>query len=760
MSPPPAPRIHRRLLLLATLLSGAAALVYETLWTRAFAVIVGSTVHAAAATFAAFLVGLALGAWLWGRHRLPIAWTVRAYLVVEVAIAATAPLVGLLIHRRANGLAAWFGTGLGPDFLSMFGMVLLLVLLPTLLMGATFPLVLVAARRLGGGLSEIGRFYAINTAGAAAGTLVCGFVLIRFLGVEASYAVGAAANLAAAALCLPLLRAPLRDEAEAPGLPEAPPTETEPAPWLPQGLLLGVAASSGFVVLALEIVWTRFASYFLGNRTFAFTTLLACVLLLLSAGSWLSARLVARFGPRRPELFGGTLVLSAAAILGSAAAGWWWIRAQSGLEAGLPGAGGWLLVYRALETFVLLAPPLVALGCLFPMSLMCARLAERATGAAAGRFYLVNTAGSVCGSLGAGFWGLSALGAFGSVRALAWVTAALAIAVFAWAFARERRRVHLAGLAGAAAVAVAVPFALPGALTLLDAGEELLYRTEDEYGVMQVVRRPDGLVEVTNNRTELIYYLGLVSTSYVQQMQGHLGMFHHPDASSALVLGSGYGITAGALTVYPQMRAIDAVEILPGMVEAADLFRPYNFAYHRDRRVRVVVDDARHFLATSDRRYDIVSINVSDPHLPGGSSLFHTDFYEVVKKHLEPGGVVLQHAFGSDIDIVIRTLLVSFDHVRAYRAYANGYNVVAADRPLEKGAERADALRDAPSVARALAGIGMLPPLTPGGVLRAGIAGGEIGAWLDMGGPVASDDHPALEFAWHDDPALLLFSNE
>ncbi len=745
------------LLIGATLASGAAALIHQTIWTRAFAIVLGSTVQAASATFAAFLVGLALGAWVFGRRTPPVTRTLQAYVAVELGIALVAPLVGLGIHHNADGLVVWMGGDAAPRVLTSFAIVLSLILVPSALMGATLPLILVAARRLGARLSVMARLYAFNTFGAALGTLLAGFVLIRVVGVGNSLWVAAGLNALSAICFLPLMRLPIREEDD----PEPVSTGSlaSDALPIPRAMLLGIAASSGLLVLALEIVWTRFASYFLGNRTYAFTTLLACVLVLLAIGSWLSARLYERFETRLRDLFGWTLVVALIASLLSTAGVAWWIEHQRVLESGWPLVGHLLLFYRAAETFALLAPTLVSLGCLFPLSLMAARRAGRPTGQAVGDYNLANTAGAVVGSLGVGFWGVSALGAYGCVAAVALLIGLLALWMFGGSLARERRRSQVSGLAATITGLLLVPWLVPGQLIVVERDEELLFRREDEYGVMQVTRDRSGLIKVTNSRTELVYRLGLALTSYVQQMQGHLGLFFHPDARNALVLGSGYGITAGALAQYPQIESIDAVEIIPGMMEAARLFEPFNLGYHRDPRVHLHIDDGRHFLARSSKRYDIVTINVSDPHLPGGSSLFHAEFYDVVKRHLAEGGVVIQHGFGPDRDIVVRTLLRSFADVRLSRAYGNGWNIVAADRHLSADPDRADALLAVPRVRSALESVGIMWPITPGLVTRAALTRSEIESLLPEG-PIATDDRPLLEFAWSGDPSRLLRSND
>jgi predicted membrane-bound spermidine synthase len=401
------------------------------------------------------------------------------------------------------------------------------------------------------------------------------------------------------------------------------------------------------------------------------------------------------------------------------------------------------------------------LGTLFPLTLSYSRQAARDPGAATGRFYVVNTAGAVSGSLATGFAGLSALGANGCAALLAWLTLTGAVLAFlAGRSTLSARQVRVGALATAGGLAAILLLLPTRALRLVEPGEELIAASEDAYGVFQLRRVPDGSVKVSNNRTQLIFNLGPVVTSYVQQMQGHLGVWHRPQATTAAVLGSGYGITAGALTRYPQLTRIDAVEILPALVRVTDRFAPFTYDYRRDARVRLFVDDGRHFLVKARERYDIVSANVSDPHLPGGAALFHREFYDLVKARLTPGGVLLQHAFGADLTIVLATVRASFAHVRLYPAYANGFNVVASDAPLEVDLARVTALGEDPRTARSWADIGLMPPFGPALVLRHPVTPALRPDLFERRGPIATDDRPLIEFAWSPSGARLLFSNE
>lgn len=746
------PLLEIRCLQAATLLSGGAALIAETIWTRSFSVVVGSTVEAASATFAAFLVGLATGAYLFGRIADRLARPMRAYALAEVGIALLAGATGLLLYAFRDSLIVGGDQhGLARASVSFLA-VLAIVLLPTLLMGATFPLMVAAARHAGARVQAISKLYAFNVLGASLGTVLCGFVLIRELGVRGSVLAGALLNLGAAVCCLPAFRRS--------GAAVAPPPPAEiPHRPAPQWVLVMVSAASGMLVLAAEVSWTRLASYFLGNRTYAFSALLACVLALLAVGSWLSERLLSRFGGRLVELMGLLLVGGALASLLCGAAGWWWVQHQAEVERAWPAAGRLLLLYRIAETLVLLAPMVVALGCLFPLALTGSRRTEERAGESVGLFYLFNTLGSVTGSLVVGFWAISAVGVFGCIAGIVALGCLAAVVVLAAGARGSKSRVRLYGIGGAVAVFALIPAVLPPQLTLADPREELVYRREDAHGVFQVLRLPGGLFKVTNNRTQLVHYLGALSTSYVQQMQGHLGMFFHPGAKTAAVLGSGYGITAGALGLYPQLERVDAVEILPAMVDASDLFTPHNLGYHRNPRVRVTVDDGRHFLARGQDRYDIISINVSDPRLPGGSSLFHQDFYRVVKAHLNEGGVVIQHAFGTELVLVLTTLSRSFQHVRLFPAYQNGFNVVAADHPLEADPAAIDRLAAIPQVAEQLRAIGLLPPVRPSLVFSRGLKPEDVPGLFNAE-EIATDDRPLLEFSARGGGGGMLFSNE
>lgn len=737
---------------LATLLSGAAALFYETLWFRAFSILLGSTVQAASSVLAAFMLGLALGAFILGKASTKMARPSVAYGLIEGGIAFLGASTTLFLLHYADQLA--FRLGHRPSVFTAFGVASLVLIGPTFLMGATFPVLLTAYRSNARDVRlRVGLLYGMNVLGGALGAFLCGFFLLPALGVSKTAFVAALLNVASSLLVLAFSKtssghgsaeskAPLDSMSEIP-------KEAE---------LLALATLSGAGVLGLEVVFTRIASYALGNRTYAFTTLLFFVLLHLSLGSQIGSRLLRPFSKSIRVLLGLITLASSVGISLSATTGHLWVRQQFALE-GLLANFPWTLGFvKLLVIGLIMALAFIPMGMVFPTVMAVARRLEEQTGRAVGQYYLWNTVGSILGSLAVGFYLISAVGAMGVATLVAALFGLFALWLFLFHLSAKGvigRALLAIGAAGAVALA---PLLVPERLAIFMPDETPIMRVEDEWGIFQVSRLKDGTLKVTNNRTELVYHLGRFATSYVQQMQGHLGVLYNPSAEKALVLGSGYGITAGALALHPNIRRVDAVEIIPAMVEAAPLFEPYNLGYHKSPKVRIFVDDGRHFLVRSKEIYDIISINVSDPHLPGGSSLFHLDFYEEVKRHLSPKGVVIQHAFGSDRGTVLRTLQEAFPFLVLYPAYGNGFNVVAALHPLRYDIEMAKKILEVPEVAEQMRSFGLFDPIEPAPFFAHAISPDERPELFV--GDIATDDWPAIEFSRKGGLLKIFFSNE
>jgi SAM-dependent methyltransferase len=272
---------------------------------------------------------------------------------------------------------------------------------------------------------------------------------------------------------------------------------------------------------------------------------------------------------------------------------------------------------------------------------------------------------------------------------------------------------------------------------------QVVVAEEDAHGLFQIVRAGGDELRVLADTTDLVFRFGNPQTAIAQSMQAHLGMLYAPQARAVLNIGTGYGITAGAFTLHRGLERIDTVEILPLLIAHRRRFASGNLGYDRDPRVHIHVADGRHFLATAPTRYDIISVNITDPYLPGNSSLHSAEFYQLVRDHLTPDGVLVQQVFGPDRATLVHQIRRYFPHLAAAPSYAPDLNVVASRRALALDDARLAAFFDGHSVP-----LGRLGFASATG-LAAHLAAGAAALGRLLATPahfVETDDRPVLEF--------------
>jgi len=408
--------VTSRLFLIAYACSGLAGLVYEVTWTRLLTLYIGHTTAAASAVVAAFLGGLAIGAAVGGRaaSKFTPRTCLKAYVALEIAVVVCALLLPVELQLLRPLLSATYENGAG----SLFPLVrvlscIVMVMLPALALGATFPMAIRwFSRSSDRPAAESGTLYFVNTIGAAVGSMLAGFVLIPSIGMQATTYVAMAGTLLAAACVTAVLRVNAGEGTVARSEPSGPSSDSR-APWL----VIAILGVTGFAALVHEIAWTRILSLILGPTTYAFAATLAAVIAGVAIGSGIGAWLVSRRGAHAASMLVGTLSLAAVN------AGWTYSIAGTSVPllvakyvADLADFNQ-LLARGVLLTLGLILPTSACLGAGFPLALA---LADDRTTPAAGRFgivYAVNTIGSVAGSLAAGFLFIPALG----VQATLWI---------------------------------------------------------------------------------------------------------------------------------------------------------------------------------------------------------------------------------------------------------------------------------------------------------------------------------------------------
>ena len=659
------------------LASGAAGLLYEVVWSKQLAYLLGSSMRSAAIVVAAFLAGLALGARVLGAPLARGGSPGRRYALLEAAVG-VAGFAVLPVLRALDGPVGRLYRDLGGESVAFAfargGILFAILLVPAALMGATLPVLVARCERgaVGPGLAWL---YAVNTLGAVLGSLAGGFLLLPVLGLGRTTLVAALLNFFAAtwaALAPDVRAAPDDQPALEPAGRRAPviiwPRPAELSSPGHRRALAAMFAVSGFVALALQIAWLRLYGLVLGSSVYSFAAVLGTYL----TGIALGSALLARWAPRP----GFGLTAFALLQLGLGAS----VAAGAHFYAGLPGAmlavgqgtgpswGALLVAQLGLVAPIVLAP-CAALGAIFPLATRLLQAGSEPGGVAAGRAYALNTLGTIAGSLLTGFVLLPALGVQGVVLSAAGLATVLGIATL---FLRGRPRVITRPLIAAGALTA---FVLVASITTPHWDPVLMslgtYRPFHAANVFQSWLGGGGVGDparrVAEAQRPLFYREGInASVLVATDLEGTrrwLRVGGKIDASTSdmltqtllglvpaaiarpgartLIVGHGSGFTAAA-ALAAGTGPMDIVELEPAVIAGSRLFHAPGEDPLDDRRVRLYLEDARARLAHGEGRYGLIISEPSNPWIAGVNNLFTEDFYRLVRRRLEPDGVFCQ----------------------------------------------------------------------------------------------------------------------
>ncbi len=678
--------------------SGGIAVAYEVVWTRELLNLLGSTTAASAATLAAFMAGIAVGSWLAGR---------------------VSELVGepLWLFVGAEGLLAGFGLSFSamlgvladtlPSNVSAVALIVVLLLLPTFLMGIALPTLAAALQGEGAAHPRfIAWLYGLNTLGGAAVGLGVGFGALPAFGLAATSKATAISGLFVAVVALVL--AQRRSHAGIHTIEFEQPTSSGSAGFRTSALLASLFLS-GIAALGYEVVWTRTLVLVVGSSTNAFTLMLGLYLLGLSIGGFWIGRYVGSL--TRPEIAFQHLQLGvmAAAIAGVALFEFLPGLALYGLaELGISPAS--IALVNGTIAAIIILPPAVMIGASLPVA---ARLLQGPTsrrGRELGTALALITAGNVVGVLATAFGVIPAVGLQHGIMVLASFNLAAAVVLWIANSRSSGRRGFVVPTVAVSAVLI-VPLIpswdrvimtsgvfrqAPIYLALLGGADRLerafaAYRTvyyrEGSEAVVAVFDRPtlpgpahrvltiDGKVDASTGRDMA-----------TQLLSGHLPMLFRPDARNALVIGLASGVTVGALAQYP-LQQIDVVEIEPAVVDASRAFDHVSGAPLRDPRVSLTIGDGRRYLRATSRRYDVIVSEPSNPWLSMSARLFTREFFEMARDRLVAQGVLVQWIplYGlstRQFESLLRTLLRIFPHLSVFHVAEGDLLALASMAPL------------------------------------------------------------------------------
>ncbi|MFT7486090.1 MAG: spermidine synthase [Candidatus Paceibacteria bacterium] len=682
-------------------LSGFAALLYQTAWLRQFSIVFGTSELAVATVLAAYMAGLALGAYAGGKLVGRVTRPVLTYGLLELGIALGALLVPVGLNLARGLQAALIG---GQDELvSAGGMAqplfylaaaFVVIMIPTTFMGATLPLLTRHAVREDSQIgSRVGMLYTMNTAGAVVGTLVAAFVLLPSLGLAGTVYVGVLVNglvfLIAAAIAK-------TSQPSAQGAPSATEPESTPADAIVAATeergdsraswILPLILISGVTSFTYEVLWTRLLGQILGGSVFAFATMLATFLVGITIGSAIASAFART---RKSSALGFVAAQIGIAVLSMMA--WNQIDGlpEQFLKLNRGGEGGFTA--GALLAAMVLLPSAICIGATFPFALRILARKSDDAGRASARVYSWNTVGAIVGAVLAGFFLIPGLGfersaqfAIGTNLVLAFLTAL--------AFLSSNKPVVALSAVSLIGIFMFKPESpenlMRHSFMGLPAEGEILYQAVghsatvlgiEQNGTFEV--RSSGLPEASVAPRGAVPF-GINAPYYLAL----LPVIARPKAESMMVIGFGGGVTLEA--VAPSIKQLDVIELEPEIIRANEVFAPRRRVNpFRDKRLNLIYNDARGALALTDEKWDIIVSQPSHPWTAGASHLYTREFLELSKQHLNKDGVFVQWMSAGFLDSELfgsigNTLMSSFEHVRLYRPISNMLIFLASDSPL------------------------------------------------------------------------------
>ena len=734
--------------------AGATSLGFELLWTNQFVTVFGNSSYAVSVVLCAYMCGLGIGGLAGGRLVDSARWRTAAFGLVEIAVAGWALVMPFLLdglRKIAPILAALVPESLPAATLVRFALAFLVLAVPCILIGATFPLlcrVVVASRDDIG--RRIGILYSWNTLGSAIGCVVTGCWLLEWLGLRQTNFWLVAVNLTIGCVVLAW-------RGEAPAEPKSS-VETAAAvstseanansPSLSDRSLLAITFMNGLAGIICEVVWFRYLDFllFLGHPAYVFPAILCIYLIGLGIGAFFFQRWARKRSPS-VQMLCRVEVLLALVLLASFAFGALLFSSGPPPPLGVMGM-----------TWVTVLPPAILMGFAYPLICSLYNTNPKKLGSRTGIFVAMNTAGTVIGSLLPVFVLIPLIGIQGSLLAACGIFGAIGVALFFFRSCREKRPARFAAgcFVSVLLLLAFVPHQICRRVFLgmgfpLAGHTDILFYREGRTGTAIVAR--DRL-----NRQKVLYVNGNpeAPTLYADQLcfklLGDLGPLLHSKPSDVLMVCFGGGIAAGAVECLPDVQALTVVDLEGSVIDAAHVLSKENNAVLQNPKTHVVIDDGRNYIVNSHRKWPVIITDSTHPKAPDSWVLYSREFYRQVQSRLSDDGVFVQWVPFHDLSveeykIIIRTFQSVFPHTSLW--VADGMNergqfitytlLVATPQRLNIAPFRLQERLNAPPVNHDLQNYGLA---SAAGVLEAFLCGEEkVRQWVGAG-PVNTDDLP------------------
>lgn len=659
------------LIVLLVFASGFAGLIYQVLWMKQLGLLFGNTSHAAAATLAAFFAGLGAGSWWWGKRVSTAERPLRLYAWLEFGIAISALTYFVVLKIFHVIYPALYGSISGTHWMLVvkFALALFLVFPAAFFMGGTVPAIGQAAVRQPEHLGRTGALlYGVNTLGAALGVGFAAFTLVPELGFTMTYLVSLAISLGVGAVAW---RLPAPAELPKPAKAKSNEKSKVIVSKSERVAVTALCFFSGFVILALEVVWTRIFAQVHENSVYSYAIILIVVLVGLAIGAVISS-MVSRFVRNAwaalgvMTLVGGALLVIGPKLLMHVTQGLTpvssfkpWNEYVSWLfHTGIRGVG-----------FVV-----IAMGTVFPFLMKLAERGDAAPGWKLGRLLAINTAGAIVGALLCGFVMLPVFGMWKTLQILTaiYLTVGLLLPM-GWGRLGITVRVIGVGCLALAFTALSpVGYPVVGGIAGTE-DDKVLQAWEESDGTVTVIEKPDRHRMIKVNGS---YGLGSTAVYLEQVYQAQIPLHLFPETESICFIGLGTGISAGGALDdrFPNVKRVLTCELIPAVVEASEKWIPKEMTggLFSDPRSTILIEDGRHFLQATDEKFDMINADLFLPYQRGAGSLYSLDHYRVAASRLNEDGVFVQwlpmyQLTEFEFGVIARTMMEAFGDVTMWR---------------------------------------------------------------------------------------------
>ena len=615
-------------------LSGMAALIYEISWSRQIGLLFGHTVQAASTVLASYFAGMGCGYWIGGKLSGRVKPLV-GYAYAEFVIGIWAILIPWLIAAsESDALAPLLSD---PDWAwqtfvrSAFSFVLLLP--ATISMGVTLPLMAEFLADVGDGretnrtAGHVTIAYALNTFGALAGAVLTTFYLLINFGVCGSSYLGVGVSVLCGIIAIKMssflgTQSEVRENVDRLSVDSNKSTS----------FVLMLAFISGFGTLALQVLFTRMFALVFHNSTYTFGVVVAVFLAALAGGAALASFLQRYVSAQRLAGIStgiGAVLTLVAVIVFVQYTQLRYFSSGSSFSGYILGAFG--LVGASI------GPAVFCLGMLLPLVWAMAGVNSSA-GKVVGTLTSFNTIGAAAGALFASYFLLVYVGLWQSIVLIA--TVFLLCAIFLLLKVNHRKHSYAFAIVFAICAFAGLSSPNDAEYGRVKLGEEIIKRFHSPYGWIDVVKLKESSAHKI--RQNLHYRFGRTGSNVREFRQAHIPLFLHPGPRNVLFLGLGTGLTAGGAIPHANLESIEAVELIPEVVDAVRMLAEFNYNIVDDPKSKVYVDDARHFLLANQRRYDVIISDLFVPWESESGYLYTVEHYEVALERLEEDGLFCQ----------------------------------------------------------------------------------------------------------------------